>query len=128
MKGFSGIYEKPLSKELQKYREKDEEALWVNIGAFTNANYLGANGLKVINSTNLYPNLKLWHRIDEDREYEDIYNRYAHIEMNLTNNETTFELVQPDSFEYLLENLRNIFHCLCEQVLRAESCPLTHLI
>ena len=99
MKGFSGIYEKPLSKELQKYREKDEEALWVNIGAFTNANYLGANGLKVINSTNLYPNLKLWHRIDEDREYEDIYNRYAHIEMNLTNNETTFELVQPDMFK-----------------------------
>ena len=99
MKGFSGIYEKPLSKELQKYREKDEDAIWVNIGAFTNSNYLGANGLNVINSTNLYPNLKLWHRLDKDGEYEDVYNRYAHIEMDLTNGETTFELVQPDMFK-----------------------------
>ena len=99
MKGFSGLYEKPLSKELQKYEEKDEDASWVSLGTFINANYLGINGLDVINSTNLYPNLKLWHRIDKDGEYEDIYNRYAHIEMNLTNDDTTFELVQSDMFK-----------------------------
>lgn len=99
MKGFSGLYEKPLSKELQKYEEKDEDSRWVSLGTFINANYLGINGLDVINSTNLYPNLKLWHRIDKDREYEDIYNRYAHIEMNLTNDDTTFELVQSDMFK-----------------------------
>ena len=99
MKGFSGLYDKPLSKELQKYKEKDEDARWVSLGTFINANYLGINGLNVINSTNLYPNLKLWHRIDKDKENEDIYNRYAHIEMNLTNKSTEFTLVQADMFK-----------------------------
>lgn len=101
MKGINGLYEKPLANELNKY--KDENATWLSLNSITVPNYLVLNGLKVINSTNLYPNLELWYKIDKDKKYEDIYNRYAHIEVNLTSEKTSFELEQPDYIKVFLE-------------------------
>jgi hypothetical protein len=58
-------------------------------------------GAPTINSTNVYPTLERWHLLDPDGSEEEIYNRYAHISMNLTNtdNETNFVLKSPDLFE-----------------------------
>lgn len=55
-------------------------------------------GAKTLNSSSVYPNLDLWNKIDEERKYEDVYNRYAHIFITLVPNEeeTTFELLAPD--------------------------------
>ena len=57
-------------------------------------------GLKTINSVNIYPNIELWKRIDEDGKYEDIYNRYAHIKMVIDSriDNAEFILQRPDSF------------------------------
>ncbi len=88
MKGFNGIYEKPLAKELVKYQTEDKK--WLILDSFVLPNYFLANGLKVINSTNVYPNLTLYHLLDKDLKYEDTYNRYAHVEIKLTNDKTSF--------------------------------------
>ena len=55
-------------------------------------------GAKTLNSSSVYPNLELWNKIDKNKKYEDIYNRYAHIFITLVPNEeeTTFELLAPD--------------------------------
>ena len=97
MKGFSGVYKKPISKELKKY--KTEDANWVSLDSFLIANYLGTQGLKVLNSTNLYPNINLWKKIDKEKKYNKVYNRYAHIDMELDNNNTKFELISSDHFK-----------------------------
>lgn len=97
MKGFSGVYKKPISKELKKY--KTEDANWVSLDSFLIANYLGTQGLKVLNSTNLYPNINLWKKIDKEKKYNKVYNRYAHIDMELDNKNTKFELISSDHFK-----------------------------
>lgn len=37
----------------------------------------------VLNSTNAYPNIKLWKKIDKENDDSKVYNRYAHISFNL---------------------------------------------
>lgn len=41
------------------------------------------SGASVINSTNTYPDLEKWSKIDEEGKYEDVYNRYAHINVEI---------------------------------------------
>ena len=70
-------------------------------------NYLVSNGAITINSVNFYPNLKLWHKFDPNEIYEYIYNRYAHIMVTLTNNNTNFILIENDKFNVNL-NINDI--------------------
>ena len=59
-------------------------------------NYVVANGARIINSTNYYPNFDLWKKIDKKGKYEDIWNRYAHIGIGLTKKNTKIKLGQTD--------------------------------
>ena len=95
------IYEKPISKKVAEIREKDPDALWMgdDTGWYLN-NYLVANGVRVINSTNVYPNFELFENILEDRaeEYRAQYNRYCHVNINLGKyKENTVSAVAPDN-------------------------------
>ena len=40
----------------------------------------------------------MWYLLDTDHSDEFIYNRYAHITINLTNDVTHFELIYEDAF------------------------------
>lgn len=57
-----------------------------------------ANGIKTINAVNFYPDLKKWDLIDSKGKYTDVYNRYYHTEVRLTNEKTSFDLKQADMF------------------------------
>lgn len=60
-------------------------------------------GAPTLNSTNAYPNLELWKSLDPSGQYEEIYNRYAHVLVDLVvDGEPVFELVQPDVFRLAL--------------------------
>ncbi|MCB5953238.1 YfhO family protein [Enterococcus sp. BWT-B8] len=98
-------------KEIQK----EEEGTWIVEGTgLPMNNILIMFGLPTINSTNVYPNLDLWESIDEDKKYEDIYNRYAHIVIRAVASEDpaegSFELVQADVFivNLSLQELKNM--------------------
>lgn len=101
---FSGVLVNPIqmdTKEITNNQivqiakpvaQKDPEALWIVEGlGYPYINFLIPVGIPTINSTNVYPDLEKWHLLDEAREYEDIYNRYAHIIVDLTNTPTYFE-------------------------------------
>ena len=94
MKGTNGIYEKPISQELQKL--KDNDYRFAALDSIFVGNYLAMNGLKVINTTNAYPNLDLWHKLDPEKKYEDVYNRYAHVTISLTDDDIEFSSTIPD--------------------------------
>lgn len=83
------IYEKPISKKFAEIREKDPDVIWLgdDTGWYLN-NYMVANGLRVINSSNVYPNFDLFEKVlGEERAKEPdnrtIFNRYCHVNINL---------------------------------------------
>ena len=96
--GTGEIFKSDISNKIQEIVKQDKEAIWIYEGPGM-PNILIANGAKTINSTNVYPQMDLWNKIDENKQYEDIYNRYAHIQINLQNTvDTEFKLLTPDSF------------------------------
>lgn len=102
-KGVGVLNSKPVALEIRKIVSSDKKGRWIGVSTnYAIPNYLVANGASTINSTNYYPNLSLWHKIDKNKLNEDIYNRYAHIQIELTNDETSFELLLHD---YILIHL-----------------------
>lgn len=99
-KGLNVIFEKPIGKEIQKIVEKDKKAKWMSVDAPIHVqSYILANGARVINSTNYYPNFELWEKFDAEKAHEEVYNRYAHVMISITEEETSFHLLAPDSFQ-----------------------------
>lgn len=95
--GTDVVYESPFIKEVEKIVENDPNATWITMNIPTD--YIIPAGAKTINTVNTYPDLDKWQKLDVDNQSNEIYNRYAHIHMELQNNNTTyFELPQPDVF------------------------------
>ena len=122
-KGLGVIYDKPVSKEIQKISNKNSDSLWISVSdSILFSNYALANGAKMLNSTNFYPNLELWSIVDEDNIYSDTWNRYSHMIVSLTIDNTSVELIQPDmiklnlnvdkmcdlNIEYILSNKHDL--------------------
>jgi len=86
--------------------DEDPDGVWVVEGAFPVNNFLLTVGAETINCTNVYPYLERWKMIDTTGEYEDIYNRYAHIMVNIVEESSdsagVFSLRAADSFEVSL--------------------------
>lgn len=99
------MYEKPAAKKMQEIREQDPDAIWISENcAFQVSNYMVANGLRTLNSSNVYPNLELYEKLlgDKAKEQEYNYNRYAHNVVFLTDEESHIELVQTDLIHWNL--------------------------
>lgn len=83
------IYEKPICAKFEEIRDSDPDAIWLgdDTGWYLN-NYMVANGLNVINSTNVYPNFELFETVlGKEKaalpENKTVYNRYCHVNINL---------------------------------------------
>lgn len=103
--GIDVIYNSPILQAAQNINE-NEEGLWLaDALAFPCPNYLEMAGCPVVNATNIYPNLDLWKSLDKNNEYEDIYNRYSHVYMEIRNEEDIqekFVLVSADSIQVFI--------------------------
>lgn len=101
--GLSAIYAKPVAQEIMQITSNDKNTKWIAYGGgIETPAFAVACGAPTINSVNTYPNLSLWQKLDSDNQYNEIYNRYAHIKTVFTNNSTSFEIIQPD---YITLNL-----------------------
>lgn len=97
IKGTYAIDSKPLAKEIQKITKKDKKSKWIAYGGgIVLSGFSVACGAPTINSVNTYPNMDLWKKLDISGQYNEVYNRYAHIDMEFTDNDTSMELVQAD--------------------------------
>jgi hypothetical protein len=100
-KGITVLTNKPIAQKVQEIVKNDKENnLWIVENTnFYIPNYILANGAKVINSTNIYPNFELYEVVlGEDSEKEEIrsiYNRYAHLLIEVSD-ENKVELVYSD--------------------------------
>ncbi|MCC8028822.1 MAG: hypothetical protein LIO75_03325 [Lachnospiraceae bacterium] len=94
--GTDVIDDNRLSRAIREIQE-EEEGTWIAEDLWYYANFAAMNGAPAINATNTYYNAELWSVLDPTGENEDVYNRYAHIRINLTENETTYELESMDA-------------------------------
>jgi len=101
MRGLDAIHSKPLAEKVRELAIDTDEK-WISLHSFVAANFLAASGASTINSTNFYPNMDLWYLFDLNREYAYIYNRYAHINVTLITESTTFTIIQADFFHLQL--------------------------
>lgn len=93
--GLSEYFENGVARAIEE--ASSESSVWATMNSPTTGNNIPASlGHRTMNSTNAYPQLDTWYKIDPDHEYEEIYNRYAHIQMSLTDGPTGFELLSPD--------------------------------
>lgn len=94
------IYKKPICSKFAEIRESEPDALWIgdDTGIYLN-NYMVANGLRTIDSTNVYPNLELFELLlgENAESQEQFYNRYEHMNVNITDDETHIELPAADN-------------------------------
>ena len=91
---------KPVAVKMQEIKSQDPDAIWVvNDGGWYINDYAVANGIRTLNSTNIYPNMEMYKTIlgDKAEEKRQIYNRYAHVMFEVTNKESDVELVHADN-------------------------------
>ena len=94
--GTGALTNQKLSKVILKTSKKDN-GNWLSVTTNEEEAYLSdwmaslviANGGKDINAVNFYPDFKKWKILDSKKNYSDIYNRYAHIYILLTDAQTT---------------------------------------
>ena len=107
--GTSVMHEKPFAKKVREIVANDKDAKWITLNELWLQNYIAANGAKTINTVNYYPNMDLWKKIDPYLQNEEVYNRYAHICIILSN-DTAFNIINRDAINVFLtyENLREL--------------------
>lgn len=106
--GTDILYKTEIAQEIQKIKKEDENAIWL---ARTNLNgqYLIVNGVTCINGVHTYPNFEWIEKVDPEGKYEEVYNRYAHISVILSD-DTEFKLMNPDCYDVYLtyDNLKDL--------------------
>ncbi len=109
--GVKNITENENIREIEAVVQSDPTGVWVIEGLGVPMNNAGIlAGAPTLNATNIYPDLERWRKIDQG-EHEDVYNRYAHILVNLQpEGEASFELYGEDYFriDCTLEDLRTM--------------------
>ena len=94
--GTDVIYTKPLAKKVQELLKENSESKWITLNSHVSGSYLICLGASTYNSTNYIPNEELWDVLDPKKKYEPIYNRYAHVIVQLVDEDTHVELLQDD--------------------------------
>lgn len=96
-KGTYAVDSKPLAKEIQSIVKTDKKSKWIAYGGgIVLSGFSVACGAPTINSVNTYPNMELWKKLDPSGQYNEVYNRYAHIDIDFTDSDTSMELLQAD--------------------------------
>ena len=111
-RGVTSLYNLPIVQEIKKVNDQEEGKWIVEEIGYPVINLPMIVGASTINTTNVYPDLERWYKLDENKQYEDIYNRYAHITTSIHKdvNEDKFELLNPDVIKVNLtiEDLKNL--------------------
>lgn len=108
-----GVPEITKSETMQQIRDlvkEDPKAIWLVVDmAYPATNIPAMAGADCLNTTQTYPQKTRWEMLNQEGEYEDIYNRYCHIRASL-GSKTMLELVSTDYVEVTLspEDLKKL--------------------
>ena len=98
--GADVILEDGVTLHIRDIVSNEPESKWIVVGEDAKINNVPiAAGAPTINCTNTYPNLSTWEMLDESGSHSDVYNRYAHILMDITEGDTAFEIKYADQIQ-----------------------------
>lgn len=101
-KGVSEITKSETMQQIRDLVKEDPQAIWLVVDmAYPATNIPAMAGADCLNTTQTYPQKTRWEMLDQEGEYEDIYNRYCHIRASL-GSKTMLELVSTDYVEVTL--------------------------
>lgn len=109
-KGVPEITKSETMKQIRDLVKEDPKAIWLVVDmAYPATNIPAMAGADCLNTTQTYPQKTRWEMLDQEGEYEDIYNRYCHIRASL-GSKTMLELVSTDYVEVTLspEDLKKL--------------------
>ncbi|WP_165251924.1 hypothetical protein [Adlercreutzia sp. ZJ304] len=109
--GIDGYKSSELLRDIESVNSENDVWAAVNIPLVSTNNIGITSGAKTINSTNTYPQLETWKKLDTNGNFEDIYNRYAHIAINIKDEgDPEFSLISADAFSLALtaDDLANL--------------------
>ncbi len=86
----------PLAEEIRRIDEEDS-GRWIVLGGTVLPKYVNAQGVECVNYLNYPPRFDLYAPLDPTGEYEDVYNRYAHVSLEIIEGETEFILNYGDA-------------------------------
>jgi len=93
--GTKCVTETNLVKTLASIKDAKEDVYLVE-GYWPITNVPLLAGKTSFNSTQVYPNTEKWEPVDPDGQFEDVYNRFCHVSLDLVETETSFELPYED--------------------------------
>ncbi len=93
--GIACVQDNSLVSYMRSLSNDNPDSRWIaSVGWKSNITLFA--GVPNLSSTNIYPNYDLWKTLDPYGEKSDVWNRYAHIHVDLTTEKSSFELVQVD--------------------------------
>lgn len=93
----------PISAAIAEIAAREPESRWICTDCtFFFANYVTANGARVLDATNAYPDAEKWEILDPTGAYTYETNRYANQRAVLTEGENSVELLGEDHIELRL--------------------------
>lgn len=102
--GASPLLENQTRQAVASVNSTHPDSRWAVTGdnSAAYADLAATSGAAVINTCNVYPNLDLWRTFDPEGTFDEIYNRYAHISIWITEDKTHFGDAGFDSFTLYL--------------------------
>lgn len=83
--GLSDIYTNSLGMAIEENAASDKDAKWMVVSdTWQIGDYPIIFGAKTVNCTNTYMNTELWDILDPEGKFEGIYNRYAHVMVEIS--------------------------------------------
>jgi len=83
-RGIDSAVSSELSTNIARVVEQDPTALWIVDNQGLPTNNIGISvGARTINSSNMYPDVERWRAFDPTGEYDEIYNRSAHVTIRI---------------------------------------------
>ena len=96
-RGIGAVTNHPISAAVSEISAQEPESCWLcTDSSFLLSNYLMANGARVLDASNFYPDREKWAIIDPDGLYEEATNRYVNYYVVLTEGENSVELTYDD--------------------------------
>ena len=99
-RGIGAIANHPLSAQVAQVSSEEPDARWLATNnAFYLNNFAMANGARVMNATQFYPDVAQWEIVDPEGACSDATNRYANEYADIVEEGNSVEAVYPDYIE-----------------------------
>ena len=103
MRGIGPVVDHPISASIAEMAEREPEERWMTLDCPNwLTNFVLANGARVLDAANFYPDVDKWAILDPAGQYGEFTNRYANECAELTEGENTVELLGGDYIKILL--------------------------